>query len=189
MINDNILNIGHWMLLNGSTKVGESSKTLANNLVKRVAVVLVFSFVAGFLSAQSTTPVCGGSDKNFRTGSMSYTVGQVDYQLSQSKTNIAIAGVQQPFDENIAYNTTCDGIELMLYPNPITENAYVVCDALDASYAYTVTDMTAKLFIEGHLEGEYTTIPMTQLTPGAYLLKIVCGEGEEDFTVFKIFKN
>ena len=127
---------------------------LISYYVKTVFLVAGLLLATGSLCAQSTMPVCGGSDTNVQTGSMSYTIGQVDYLFSQSANGSAVAGVQQPFDENTAYHTSCDGVELTVYPNPTSENVYVVCDALDASYSYMVTDMTGKLFLVGRLEGE-----------------------------------
>lgn len=152
-------------------------------------IVAGLCFSVGSLCAQSTTPVAGGSAKNNQSGSMSYTVGQVDYLYSHSSEGNAVAGVQQPFDENLAFHSSCDGVELTLYPNPTVADFYVISDALDVKYPYILSDMTGKILQEGTLDGEYTTIPMSGIVSGTFLLKISCGDGKDDYSVFKVVKN
>lgn len=159
------------------------------NMIKRIFFAVGLNLSAVSLCAQSTTPVAGGSAKNDQSGSMSYTVGQMDYLYSHSNQASAVAGVQQPVDENLVEHSTCDGVELTVFPIPTVANLQVVSDLQDVRYPFYLTDMTGKLFFEGTLDGEYTTIPTESLTPGAYLLKIVCGEGKKDYTTIKVIKN
>ncbi|MCQ2330912.1 MAG: T9SS type A sorting domain-containing protein [Paludibacteraceae bacterium] len=158
-------------------------------MIKRIFFAVGLSLSAVSLCAQSTTPVAGGSDQNEKSGSMSYTIGQVDYLYSHSMYASSVAGVQQPVDENLVEHSTCDGVELTVFPIPTVANLQVVSDLQDVRYPFYLTDMTGKLFFEGTLDGEYTTIPTESLTPGAYLLKIVCGEGKKDYTTIKVIKN
>ncbi len=158
-------------------------------MIKRIFCAVGLSLSAFSLCAQSTTPVAGGSAKNDQSGSMSYTVGQVDYLYSHSSQGNAVAGVQQPFDENLAFHSTCDGVELTLYPNPTVADFYVISDALDVKYPYMLSDMTGKILQEGNLDGEYTTIPMSGIVNGTFLLRIKCGDGKDDYSVFKVVKN
>lgn len=157
-------------------------------MIKRMFLAVGLSLPVGSLCAQSTMPASGGTARG-ANGSVSYTVGQVDYLFSSSISGNAVAGVQQPFDDNTAYHTNCDGVELTIFPNPTSADLYVSCDVLDASYPYMLTDMIGKILFEGELQGEYTTIPTSKLIDGAYLLKIICGEGKDDNSVFKIIKK
>lgn len=158
-------------------------------MIKRIFFAVGLSLSAVSLCAQSTTPVAGGSDQNEKSGSMSYTIGQVDYLYSHSMYASSVAGVQQPVDENLMSHSSCDGVALTLYPNPTVADFYVVSDVLDVKYPYMLCDMTGKVLQEGNLDGEYTTIPMSGIVNGTFLLRIKCGDGKDDYSVFKVVKN
>lgn len=169
------------------------SKSKTYFMIKQFMIAVGLCLMAGFfcapLSAQSTTPVCGGTAKTEKSGSMSFTIGQVDYLYSHSNIASSVAGVQQPFDENLLFHETCDGVELSLYPNPTVGDIFIISEEQDAQYPYILTDVSGRVWQEGHLDGEYTTIPMDAVVRGTYLLKIICGEGKKDFSVFKVIKN
>lgn len=158
-------------------------------MTKRTLFAVGLCLMAESLCAQTTIPVGGGSNRNDETGSVSFSVGQVDYQFSASESGSAVAGVQQPFDDNTAYHTNCDGVELTIYPNPTSADVYISCDVLDAAYPYMLTELTGRILFEGNLAGEYTTVATSKLIAGSYLLKIICGEGKDDNSVFKIIKK
>lgn len=150
---------------------------------------LLLLAATGTLSAQSNTVVCGGSDKNSKTGDMSYTIGQVDYLYTKNAYGGAVAGVNQPYEENFAHHLNCDGVELTLFPNPVHDNFYVQADIVDVHYAYVLTDAIGKLISEGKLTGEYTSFSLTGHPAGTYFLKIKYGGGSDDYSTFKIIKN
>lgn len=158
-------------------------------MVKRVFLITVLNLIVATICAQSAIPASGGTVKNDAQGSVSFTVGQIDYLFSKSTSGNAVAGVQQPFDENTAYHVDCDGVELTVYPNPTSADLYVVSDVLNVSFPYYLSDLNGKIFLEGNLNGDYTIVPTASLGAGGYLLTIVYGDGKDDVSTFKIIKK
>lgn len=158
--------------------------------MKKMAMGTMLLWAAmGSLSAQSNTVVCAGADKNSKVGDMSYTIGQVDYLYTKNSHGGAVAGVNQPYEENFAHHLNCDGVELTLFPNPVHDNFYVQADLVDVHYSYVLTDVIGKLIAEGKLTGEYTAFSLTGYPAGTYYLKIKYGSGSEDYSTFKIIKD
>lgn len=158
-------------------------------MVKRIFFITLLNLIVATLCAQSTIPASGGTGKSGSKGSVSYTVGQIDYLFCKSTSGNAVAGVQQPFDENTAYHIDCDGVELTVYPNPTSADVYVVCDVLNVSFPYYLSDLNGKIFLRGNLNGDYTVVPTAYLGTGDYLLSVVYGDGKDDVSTFKIIKK
>ncbi|MCQ2193128.1 MAG: T9SS type A sorting domain-containing protein [Paludibacteraceae bacterium] len=139
------------------------------------------------LMAQESLVAGGESSKN-EHGSISFTIGQIDYLNAKANNGTYSGGVQQPADtELFDIKKMCDGVQITITPNPTPNEISIVTDDDYVSYSYELYDVTTKLLSKGEISGGYEKLDMTNLVDGVYLLKINCG-GDE-YATFKIVKK
>ena len=67
---------------------------------KKIGVVLMLSFALTTLQAQEACTACG-SDAMGNNGTVSYSVGQVVYQINTGVNATVVQGVQQPCEISV----------------------------------------------------------------------------------------
>jgi len=135
---------------------------------------------------------CGGDVVRPKIGSISYSVGQLDYLSVSTATYTISAGVQQPFktkkeETDISPLSKKDCPELTITPNPTKDNVTVRLP-LQGEYRYVLTDMTGKIFEEGKLVNGMI-LSMQKYLPGTYLLNIVSQKNDNFSIAKKIIKE
>ena len=157
-----------------------------NKLVLSILIVIV-----GFpLIAQETIPAAGG-DTTGIGGSVSYTVGQVLYSTNTGINGSVAEGVQQPYEISVVVGLE-EGQDIKLvctvYPNPATDLLTLETEnPNNKNLFYQLYDITGILLISKKLIDIKTTIPMTNLPPATYLLKVT--DNQKVVKTFKIIKN
>jgi len=132
-----------------------------------------------------------GEDIQGSGGSMSYSIGQVEYRTN-SGSNASIAeGVQQPYEISVITGINkARGIKLSVkaYPNPTIDNIVLEINNIDfASLDVQLYDMNGKLLQSQTVKSKRTQIPMENLVSGIYFLKVRQKHGE--IKTFKIVKT
>jgi hypothetical protein len=152
--------------------------------MKILITAILFIFDYSFLFAQQATVVSGGNASG-STGTVSYTIGQIDYTTNTGSTGSAMQGVQQPY-EIIPISSTEQNISA--FPNPtdglITlsfENYPLI------NTTYQIYDENGRLLQSNKINLEQTTIDLTEFATAIYFLKIQ--DGAKELKVFKIFKT
>lgn len=166
-----------------------------NNIkkVKYIREIIVISclLLCGFngLFAQQNTNVVGGSAYG-AGGSVSYSIGQMDYVTATGGGGSVTEGLQQPFEILIISGIEESDINLSLavYPNPT--NDFVVLNVqntntLDMTYA--LYNIEGKLIEKQGLNGDQTTIAMKDLANGIYFIKVL--RKSTEVKIFKVIKN
>jgi hypothetical protein len=145
---------------------------------------IFFCFFLISANAQRTTVASGGNASG-SGGSVSYTIGQMDYTTNTGSTGSAMQGVQQPY-EIIPISSTEQNISA--FPNPtdglITlsfENYPLI------NTTYQIYDEHGRLLQSNKINLEQTTIDLTEFATAIYFLKIQ--DGAKELKVFKIFKT
>jgi hypothetical protein len=144
-----------------------------------------------------------GDEASGSGGSVSYTVGQVNYSMYSTGNGSLAEGVQQPYE--IYPETGLDyarGIELNFssYPNPVADA--LTLEIKDYPYQhlmYRLYDMNGHLLESREISGNITTISVGNLAPGSYLLKVLQKSGvllqpkqasfSNEIKTFKIIKH
>ena len=145
------------------------------------------------LQAQEMITVASGNASS-DGGSVSLSVGQVVYTTHTGTSGSVAQGVQQPFE--ISVETSIEeakGIILSVsaYPNPANDfltlklHASMMPD--NYSLSYHLFDNNGKLLMSKIIESNETSIPMKELVPAIYYLKIK--DGNKEVKTFKIIKN
>jgi len=139
--------------------------------------------------AQSGTVAAGGDDAG-TNGKISYSIGQIDYETSNSSAGTITEGLQQPYEIVVISVTEAPGItlEASVYPNP-TEGL-ITLNTGDRDFknmSYGLFDTQGKLIARHALSKKETVIQMGELARGAYFIKVL--DDKTEVEIFKVIKN
>lgn len=142
------------------------------------------------LHAQEVTNTSGGNAIG-SGGSVSFSVGQVVYNINTG-TNASVAqGVQQPYEISIINGIKgASGINLncAVYPNPTNDFIkLIIVNYKIEGLTYQLFDISGKQMSKNKIENTETNIFMKNYVPATYLLKIF--KGSKELKTFKIIKN
>ena len=143
--------------------------------LKKIYLLIVFYVTTGCISAQEIVPATGG-DASGTGGSSSYTVGQVGYTTNTGSNGSVAQGVQHPYEifTSIGIEQTEINLELMAYPNPISNNLTLsVGNYNKEKLTYQFYDMQGKLLESRKVENIITIINMQKLPVSTYHLNIL----------------
>ena len=155
------------------------------------------------LPAQQTVSSAGGNAATGGEGTVSYTVGQVAYTTITNGVNGSVAqGVQQPYEISVVTALEdAKGIllEFSIYPNPATDLIKLKIENYEIeNLRYQLYDINGNLLQNNKVEGNETSIVMSNLVSATYFLKVYT-VGRNDRTgvtdknkvikTFKVIKN
>ena len=153
------------------------------------AMILVAAGMTG-LYAQQTVAASGGNGTG-TGGSVSYTAGQVAYTTIAGSGGSVSQGVQQPYEISVVTSVKdADNITLqfIVYPNPATDYLILkIKGVIESKYTSYLYDTYGSLVQTQIVESNETTIPMDNLSPSIYFLKIV--QWNREVKTFKIIKR
>lgn len=158
--------------------------------MKTIYFVIVGICLNFKLSAQQSTNTSGGNAYG-TGGTVSYSVGQMNYTTNIGIGGSAGKGVQQPYE--IFTITSVDGaknlnINLSAFPNPTFDNLILRIESpTSKNLSYLLFDLNGKLLISQKLEGTETKIAMNNYAAATYFIKIT--ENNNALKTFKIIKN
>ncbi|MEI6885540.1 MAG: T9SS type A sorting domain-containing protein [Bacteroidota bacterium] len=156
---------------------------------KQIFLILLLIFGLSVARAQNAVVTVGG-DATGGGGNASYTIGQVVYTTATGTNGSANQGVQQPYEIYIVGIGGDEQVNLQLtvYPNPATTKVTLNIGEQDpGNLSFRLYDLNAKLLQTQAIQLRLTEIPMENLSPGVYILKVL-NKGVETRT-FKIIKK
>lgn len=148
---------------------------------------LLFS-ASPFCFSQSNTVSSGGNASGI-DGSISYTIGQIDYSNSINASGNINQGVQQPFE----FFTISSGINelnalgVSLYPNPTNEFIILNLNSVLEKLSFQLTDMNGRVVSTGEIRNNETVIDARNYSAGEYHLSII--QKGTHIQSYKIIKN
>lgn len=156
----------------------------------KLCAVLLFVFGLTRLQAQESVNTTGG-EASGRGSSVSYSVGQVAYQIHIGANGSVAQGVQQPYEISVITGIEeAKGINLSVsaYPNPTIDKLTLSINNFDISnLSYQLYDMNGKLLLNEKITSNQTSIHMSNLVPANYLVKV--NKTNNTIKTFKIIKN
>lgn len=155
-------------------------------------VIIVFCLVSCGLKvvvAQENTDALGGMAYG-TGGSVSYSIGQIDYESAADAGGSIGQGLQQPYEIMIVSGIEDNDINLAfaVYPNPTAD--FVVLSVQNANtlnMTYALFDIEGKLIEKQEVNGSQTTIAMKDLANGIYFIKVL--RKSTEVKIFKVIKN
>jgi len=141
------------------------------------------------ISAQKAV-LATGSNATGSNGSLSYSVGQIDYYNKGSNSQV-MEGVQQAY-EIITLSTTetsaADRNDILLYPNPFKD--FVFLDFTTNDYKnseYQLFDSSGKLLKEEKIKDSKSEFNFSSLPSAMYIIRV--NKDGKNIKTFKIIKK
>lgn len=154
-----------------------------------IMIVLFFGVFASKTQAQQSVNTSGGNATG-TGGTVSFSIGQIDYTSTTGFGASSNQGAQQSFEIFILGTENFPNINLtmMVYPNPTTSMVNLKVDdfALD-NLAYTLYDMQGRQIESRKINQDETQIQMENLAPATYFLNVL--DNNKILKTFKIIKN
>jgi hypothetical protein len=163
-----------------------------NRLQLSISCIL-FTIIPFSNSFSQTAVVAAGGDAVGPTGTVAYSVGQLDYDHYTGPTGSINLGVQQPdFVIIISTHEIADRIEIKLFPNPVGDEAHLLFEEesyqkLDQNIRYEMYDLSGKMVMRGQINESKTIVHTGNLPNGEYLLRVM--SKDQDLKTFKIVKS
>ena len=156
-----------------------------------IITAMFLSFCSFGLYGQSGT-VSGGSKAIGAGGSADYTIGQVIFKPANGITGNVTQGLQQSYVINAVTGIDETWLELnmQMYPNPTSDFLVlnIIRDNFDFQFtSYTLFNNLGEKVGKGQINENKTYIPMQQLVPATYFLKIHIGSTQ--IKTFRVIKN
>ncbi|TAL67046.1 MAG: T9SS type A sorting domain-containing protein [Bacteroidetes bacterium] len=162
--------------------------------MKKLKLLLVttiyFCFNLILLHSQNTIPTTG---KNVicSTGSVSYSVGQIVYNINTGFNGSIVQGVQQPFEISVIGvidEFDCITLNSSAYPNPVSDNLKIIIEGFSYfKYSAILYNSIGKKIKEIQIVSDETLIEMRNFASGTYYLNVM--NQQSAFKVFKIIKD
>jgi|APGre2960657404_1045060.scaffolds.fasta_scaffold21357_2 hypothetical protein len=152
--------------------------------------LIAFTFFAAQFSFGQANTVATGGNATGASGSVSYTVGQIDYSWSSAATGSINQGVQQPYEisSSNGLNDETDEISLIVGPNPTIDNLTLTFLSDETvTYRFELFDENGKVLLAKSQLKKVETIDMSHYSIGTYQLKISASNRSQKS--FKIIKN
>jgi hypothetical protein len=142
-------------------------------------LLLVGICSTGISIAQQNT-VASGGDASGVGGSVSYSIGQIDYLAPSGANGKLNEGVQQPFEifEVLSLTENVPGISASLYPNPAVSTVILSLDAAQIGQPteYRLSDSNGKLVRNGAVSENETLIDVNGLADAIYYLDVIVSD-------------
>ena len=139
--------------------------------------------------AQNNT-ITTGADAANTNGSISYSIGQIDYVSSGNASTFINQGLQQPFEivtlsGNEILNIT---ISAQVYPNPTVNNLIISLQNYNyENLTYKLFDIRGREIINGTISNSETIVNMQPYASDTYILKL--SNKNKEIKSFKILKK
>jgi hypothetical protein len=159
----------------------------------KIISMLLLGFGLTNLTAQESVNATGGNASD-SGGSVSYSIGQLAFQIKTGTDGSVIQGVQQPYEISIvtAIEET-HGISLSVsaYPNPTDGFLQLKVDVSTTAITLPMTcliyDMDGKLLQSKQLSSFETQIDMGMYVQSVYFVKVI--QNNKLLKTFKIIKK
>lgn len=139
--------------------------------MKKIILFLLFS--TNYLFAQQSVNSSGGNGSG-TGGSLSFSLGQIDYVYANGSNGSVSQGVQQPFEIFMLGTNEIPEItlELSIYPNPTVDILYIKNKNVALEFIYQLFDVTGKLIASSTKMMRQDQIDVSSFQSGTYILNI-----------------
>lgn len=169
---------------------------MLNNYFKTTRSVLICLATLGLSSAYCTAQsnvITSGANGNGAAGSVSFTIGQLDYINANSTAGDINQGVQQPFE--IYKVTSIDdmqlaGLDIQISPNPSFGAMTLLINGASfeqKKLSYSIQSMNGDRLVNQSITNRQTPIKLEHLAAATYFLTIYAEQVK--IATYKIVKN
>lgn len=138
--------------------------------MRTISTTLLFtSLIFGAVGQQNA--VSAGGDASGTGGSVSYSIGQVDYINSSGSNGNSNEGVQQPYEFFQEVGLEEEIIVSAVYPNPTTDIIQIEFENA-AQRKLELFDQNGKLVLNSTCSDSNTSLDLSALAKGSYMLSV-----------------
>jgi hypothetical protein len=156
---------------------------------KNIFASVFFLGALPFFAQQAT--VTAGGEASGTGGTVSFSVGQVDYSNATGTSGDINQGVQQPFEISVINGKTENTIALSasVFPNPALNNSVTLNVTKGASQDlyYCMFNANGTQIKKENITSDKTTINMAGVENGIYIVKVY--DLSSELKSFKLIKN
>ncbi len=152
--------------------------------MKQITLFILLFWGSNLFSQNNTTS--SGGDINGSNGSVSYTIGQIDYISTINANGSIYQGNQQPYEFYNTIGLNEDNLMVSIYPNPTTNDIQIQISNF-SGLEYQLVDENGKLIFQDKLSSETSIVNMSELAAAKYFLQIK--KDEEILENMIIIKN
>lgn len=156
---------------------------------KVIFLTFLIKFCCLTLGYSQQAVVSSGKNASGSNGSVSFSVGQVFYNLHTGHNGNVSEGVQQPYEIFVVTSLPeFKNIKLtcLAYPNPVRNSLNLWVKNAEG-ISYQLYDLNGKVIFADTVKGSETVISMNDLVPAMYFLKVLMHNVE--VKTFKIIKR
>lgn len=139
-------------------------------------------------NAQQNTVTTGGNASGAE-GSVSYSIGQIDYTSTSNLNGTVSQGLQQPYEiYPLKVDELFSSLEINLFPNPATDFIHLTFGDISQTEIlnYQLTDASGRLIQSASIQEKDTEISVQDLEPASYFLTVlVSNKPAKTFTLIK----
>lgn len=159
--------------------------------MKNLSLIFLLVIVSNSNVFSQNNLVSSGGHISNQSGSLDYTLGQIDYSGVQNLNNQITEGIQQPFEffvTSINFLSQNDSANFLLNPNPTSNIIELSISAGDPTeFIYQMINSLGQVILRGEIITKTTSFDISHFPPGAYYLRLTGLQG--DSHSFKIIKN
>ena len=153
--------------------------------------IIFFGFLYSSLLVLSQQSVLsGGGNSSGSGGSVSFTIGQVTWNMFSGTSGSVVQGVQQPYEISVLNSIDVEDVVLnyLVFPNPTTGSVTLSINNDEYSnYRYLLYSIAGIILQQDNIRAVSTEIQLEDYPPSSYLLMIL--KEENKIKLFKIVKN
>jgi hypothetical protein len=134
--------------------------------------------------------VTSGATVQTTAGSISYTIGQIDYLHTKANIGSLRAGIQQPFEITSVSNKDRElNVSIELFPNPTSNQLTMyIHDSFENPLIYKLYDVQGKILENANIIGHKSQISLASYSGGMYFLQVIDLK-QKKLKSFRIIKN
>lgn len=120
--------------------------------------------------------VASGGEASGSGGSVSYSVGQIDYISASGANGNINQGVQQPFEIfSVGLTDVQFDISAALFPNPAVNQVVLSIEAWEnyKNPSFRLTDEQGRIVQQGDINQQETTVQISHLANACYYLNVL----------------
>lgn len=156
---------------------------------KVILSVCLIAIVSSSLKAQQGN-VAAGDNATGTTGSITYSIGQLDYINTSTASGKITEGLNQPYEIYVVtgIDESASHLNFNVYPNPSADHVILTAEILNnQQLSYILIDGQGKRLSREKLMSNSTMIPMGELASGIYFIQVLANDRE--IKSFKVIKN
>jgi hypothetical protein len=124
-------------------------------------------------------------------GSVTYTIGQLAWNMYSGSNGTILQGVQQPYEISVitaVENTRDINLECLVYPNPTRGLVKLfVTFSVNRNLRFQLYDLNGVILQDMKVDSDVTEISLEKQPSSVYFLKVI--SNNQEIKVFKIIKK